>query len=121
MSALHLVRFSLLGLLACSGPSEIKEKNFAASGAGMICNRLQECQRGDYLREYYGHADCASHWEIALEVYIEVADDLDCDYSPEAAARAYNNLAEMSCEDFYGLDYIEDFDEIWDDCALGLF
>ncbi len=121
MKPVQLVFAALLGLMACGAPAEIQEKHFAAQGSGLICDRLKECARGEYLREYYGHSDCAAHWEIVLEDYIDVADDLDCDYSSEGAARAYNDLSDMSCENFYEGDYIEDFDKIWDDCALSFF
>ena len=112
----------LLVLMAgCASPGEIKEKDFALMSADLYCQRLKECDRGNYMANYYGMADCRSFFEAELENLVDVADDLDCDYDDKGAARAWEDLAEMDCESFYEEDYSNSLDKVWDDCALSFF
>ena len=111
----------LVVALAGCAPQEIPEDRFADQGAQLYCQRTRECALGDFKASYYGMADCREHVARDLEELVEFADDIDCDYDPDGAARAWNNLAEMSCENFYEGGFFEDFDKIWDDCVLNFY
>ena len=99
-------------------PSEIKQKDFSDTLADVLCSRVKECDLGAYQSAYFGRSDCEAWIARDLDVIVEIADDLDCDYSPREAANAWSSLAEMSCEDFYEDDYVDDLGEIWDDCGI---
>ena len=113
--------WGLVLLVGCGLPGSISEKDFARVTGTEYCQRLLECDRGFYLSEYYGMGDCVAHIERDLQDLLDLAEDLDCDYSANGAARAFEDLATMGCDDFYEGDFNNAVDKVWDECALSLF
>lgn len=111
------IAFGVLGALllaACADPQRISRDDFPSMAAGAFCDRLKECARGEFDRAYFGKRDCVAHMEVAFRETDEFFDNLGCDYDEEGAARAWQKLQGMSCEDFYEDEYLEDYDKVWD-------
>jgi len=117
----HTLLWLMVLLVGCGLPSKIKEEDMPRVMGIQICQRLAECDRGNYLSDYYGMNDCVTHQERALEELVDLADDIDCDYSDKGGARAYEDLATMDCDDFYEGEFNEALNKVWDDCALSFF
>lgn len=109
------------GLLACGAPSRIDEDEMPQSLGRLYCERLAECDRGNYLLDYYGMSDCAEHQRRLLVEIADLADDIDCSYDDKGAARAWEDLATMDCDDFYEGDFNDSLNKAWDECDLSFF
>lgn len=103
-----------LFLAACGLGSEIAREDYAETAAGVWCDRLRECARGEFERAWFGLRDCRAGVAIDLELIARAAEDIDCVYRPGAAADAVQALEAMSCDRFYAEEYVEDFDALWD-------
>lgn len=112
------MRRTLLVLLAACGPSSdgIPKDDFAYWGADILCERYRECQRGVFESAWYSMGDCQRDVERDLGLLVELMDDLDCDYDAKEAAVAYQDIDEMTCEEFYEGEATEATDDIWGDC-----
>lgn len=108
----------LVLLTACGLPHEIPREDYATVAAGVFCDRLRECARGQFDRAHFGRRDCRAGVGIDLELSARAAEDAGCVYRAEAASELIRDLADMSCGAFYEEQYVEGLDAIWD-CAGG--
>ena len=85
------MRFAVAGLLlsACG----ISEERFAPTFSELQCARHWQCDRASYELEY------------------------GCAYDAEAAADAYADLAEMTCEEWHQGELLLGFTAIWAECG----
>jgi hypothetical protein len=81
-----------------------------------VCARTRECDRATYDSQYFGKRDCRDEWEVNISETIDAADDLGCDYDGTAAGDAWQDIHDMTCEDFAQGDAEESLFLIWDDC-----
>lgn len=108
---------SMIGLLclsACGDPDYIPRDAFPSTAGQVICERLRECSRGVFDRDYFGMKDCVHHHALALREIDEFFDNLGCDYSEDGAARAWRNVQSMSCEDIHTNRIMREYDRVWD-------
>jgi len=103
----------VLGLVACGGPSEIAEADYAESFARAMCDRLHECARGTFDTTYFSLSDCHDQLEQQFGDQVQAQDDIGCDYDAEKAATAYSDMLDGSCEDFYKGRYLPAATNIW--------
>ena len=106
-------------LLACGcfgAPDEIEEEDFPHVMAKVLCTRIRDCDRAFYDATYFDRSDCRDSKERALEGTADEASDLDCAYSPADAGDAWDEIADMPCEDFVDGKADETLFGIWGDC-----
>lgn len=105
---------ALVLLAACGLPRDIPREEYASVAAGVFCDRLRECARGQFDRAHFGARDCRAGVGIDLELIARAAEDGGCTYVAQAASDAVRGLRDMSCKAFYEEQYVEDLDAIWD-------
>lgn len=107
----------MLALVACGPPDNLPVDEFGYWMADVLCERTQECSRASFDASWYSVADCRAQIERDYAALAESMDDLGCDYEGRKAATAWEDIARMSCEDFYEGDAVESIGEIWDECV----
>jgi hypothetical protein len=98
--------FALL-LVGCAG--KVEQDDFARATARELCPAYRQCAQGLY--EYYFDADyqdCLDDVEEVVQVYVEFADDLACDFDPEEAADCLAEVRQMDCQDLHDEGMIPD-------------
>ena len=102
-------------LLGCAGaPSEIEEQELPRFAAEVICTRIKECDRASYDSDFFGRGDCIDSQEREIEDIADAASE--CDYSASGARDAWQEIRDMSCEDFVEGGADEAIFSIWGDC-----
>jgi hypothetical protein len=111
------VAVGLVALLtACGPPDSIPQGEYAQRVAEVYCERTRECARGAFDANYFGMEDCEEHARRLNASVVEDLDELGCDYDAKKAADLWVKMHDMSCENFYEGEYLEDADEVWGDC-----
>ncbi|MEQ1566520.1 MAG: hypothetical protein ABMA64_12835 [Myxococcota bacterium] len=103
----------VLVALGCR-PTAILQEGYGPFLADGVCERTRECARGAFDSLYFGMEDCRDSWERALNRTVTELADSDCDYDAARAAEVYNELLDMSCEDFVEGKYQEAALDVWD-------
>ena len=103
-----------LGLVACGPPESIPQADYALRMAEVTCQRLEECQRGDFERLYYGMDDCREELRRSTQSTIQSFEELDCDYDAKKAADVWVLIHDMNCEKFFEGEYDEEQSEVWE-------
>ena len=109
------MRFAVAGLLlsACG----ISEERFAPTFSELQCARHWQCDRASYELLYYGHGDCIREYERTFLELAAFESEYGCAYDAEAAADAYADLAEMTCEEWHQGELLLGFTAIWAECG----
>jgi hypothetical protein len=107
-------RLTLLALVGCGRPEKIPEDEYASRTASALCQRMQECDRGNFDATYFSMADCEATQERLLAAVVDQSDQGGCDYDAEQAAYAYGHLLDLSCEDVYQAKYVVDQVKVFD-------
>jgi hypothetical protein len=111
------VGVGLIGVLtACGVPDTIPQGEYAQRIAEVSCERVRECQRGAFDSSYFSMDDCREHQRRIQASVVEDLDELGCDYDAKKAADLWVKVHDMSCENFYEGEYLEEADEVWGDC-----
>ena len=99
-------------------PNEIDEQAFAKQAAQVLCNRIRECNRAQYELSYFGEGDCEDEQQAALDLVVDGASDIGCDYDAAGAGEALRDINDMGCQDFFEGEWVETYELIWPDCAI---
>ncbi len=110
-------RWGLLVALAASGCGSLPEEAFARRFATLDCARHWQCDRGSFDQYYFGHFDCVREKERTYEELAAFEDEYGCTYNPEAAARAYGSLHDMTCQDWVEGGVLVGITGIWAECG----
>ena len=108
-----------LCLLLCgclSAPDEIDEQDLPTRMGEVLCARIRDCDRAFYDSTYFGNSDCRDSQEREIEHTTDAASDLGCDYSAADAGDAWQEIADMPCEDFVDGEAEAAVFGIWGDC-----
>jgi hypothetical protein len=103
-------------LTACGPPDTIPQGEYAQRVAEVSCDRVRECMRGAFDAGFFSMDDCVEHGRRLNASIVEELDELGCDYDAKKAADLWVKIHDMSCENFYEGDYLEDQEEVWGDC-----
>ena len=105
-AAEDLMSNCLNALLAlCLVGCAIPEEDFAARYAGTICDRIAECDKGDYENRYDSDEACEEQWVDAADFFMDAADLLGGEYDQDAARECISALDAANCGDFESGDY----------------
>jgi hypothetical protein len=102
----------LTALAGCS----IREEAFPHRFAELNCARHWECDRGSYELLYWDHFDCVRENERTFTEVKAFEEEYGCTYDPEAAATAYDDLNDMTCEEWHSGELLLGFTAIWHEC-----
>lgn len=85
----------LLALIGCT----IAEEDFPDAYADAVCDRLYECDRGDYENRYDDAEECKNEWAYGVELWMDAEDLLGGEYAEEAARDCISGIREADCGD----------------------
>lgn len=97
----HLAPLSVLVLVACAIP----EEDFPEAYGHTVCDRLEECDRGDYEAAYEDRAACVDQWAEFADTLLDAADLLGQEYSPEQGRDCLQEIRRASCSEFVDGEY----------------
>ena len=97
-------RLVLLLTLIASGCA-IEEADFPDVYADAICDRLAECDKGDYENRYDSDEDCEEQWADGADFWMDAADLLGGEYDSEDARDCIRAIRGADCGEFESGDY----------------
>lgn len=98
----------------CGTPDSVERADWPEVAAGVVCDRTAECARSAFEVNYFGAEDCRASVARDLAVLAEGLDDADCDYEPGAAGTGLEEIATMTCGDFYDGEAEDAIEDTWD-------
>src|SRR5688572_16980540 len=97
----------LLALTACG----LDEDDLPAAYADAFCDRLLECDQGQFESEFSDMDDCEDEITEGGEDLQDIIDDGDGEYSSEGARECIASIREVSCEDFEDFEFLVDCEQ----------
>jgi hypothetical protein len=86
-----------------------------------LCQRLKECDRGEFEADYFDGKDCRLTQERSITELVAFRKDAGCSYDEDAARDAVQDIASMDCDQFYEAVYVEgsfkELQSVWSGCG----
>lgn len=97
----RLTALLALCLIGCAIP----EEDFAETYASTVCDRISECDKGDYENRYDSDEECEGQWADAADFFMDAADLLGGEYDEDAARECITAINDADCGEFESGDY----------------
>lgn len=91
----------MVAVVGCSIP----EEDFADTYAVTVCDRLEECDRGDFENQFDDREECWDDLADVAEFFMDAADLLGGVYSEDAARECIDSIQSAECGDFSSGEY----------------